>query len=134
MHVIPESWAHFHILVTVLPSVGLFFVLCFYVGGMFAKSEAIKRSCLVAFMILGLLAIPTYYSGEYSVASVSENPRISKDALDYHYGWGVAALWLLGATGFFALVALWRARRTERISDNSLHLVLGLALLSLAFM
>ena len=31
MHLIPDTWAHFHMLVGVFPLVGLIFVLGFYV-------------------------------------------------------------------------------------------------------
>src|SRR5438477_290436 len=92
MHVIPQSWSHLHILVTVLPSVGLVFVLGFYIAAMVADNELMKRSALVAFVILGLLTIPTYVSGEYSMELLSEDAKISKDLMSTHYGWGVASL------------------------------------------
>jgi hypothetical protein len=50
MHLIPQSWSHLHILVSVFPSVGLIFVLGFYITAMATKNEVIKRSCLVLFV------------------------------------------------------------------------------------
>jgi uncharacterized membrane protein len=134
MHVIPQSWAHFHILVTVFPSVGLVFVLGFYVCAMVADSEAMKRICLVGFGILGLLAIPTYISGVHSLEVLSRHPRISNDLMDSHYSWGLVSLAVLSVTGAAALINLWRFRSAERLSDNAIHLVLGLALVTLALM
>jgi uncharacterized membrane protein len=134
MHLIPASWSHFHILVTVFPSVGLIFVLGFYVTGFVTDNEALKRSCLVFFGILGLLAIPTYFSGDRSMELLSQDPKISKDLMSTHFGWGVAALAVLAMTGAAALIELWRFRRAERLSDNALHLVLGLAIVTLGLM
>ena len=57
MHLIPQSWAHFHILVSVFPSVGLIFALFFYVAAFITNNETLKRSCLVAFGILGLIPL-----------------------------------------------------------------------------
>src|SRR5262249_15611785 len=64
MHLIPQSSSHFHLLVSIFPSIGLVFVLGFYATAFAADNEAMKRSCLVLFAILGLLAIPTYVSGD----------------------------------------------------------------------
>src|SRR5258708_10605349 len=117
MHnVIPQSWAHLHILVSVFPSVGLIFALGFYVTGFFTNNEALKRTCLVAFGILGLSAIPTYFSGDGSMEALSKIPKFSEDMVSAHLGWGVTALAVLAATGAAAWIALWRFRRAERVS------------------
>ena len=134
MHLIPESWAHWHILVTVFPSVGLIFVIGLYVAAMVTDNEAMKRIGLVLFVILGLLAIPTYVSGDYSMEALSKDPKISKDLMDLHSGWGQWSIATLGLTAVTALINLWRFRRTERLSENALHLGLGLALVTLALM
>src|SRR3977135_4008261 len=135
MHnVIPQSWAHLHILVSVFPSVGLIFALGFYLTGFFTNNEALKRSCLVVFGVLGLLAIPTYLSGDGSMEDLAKNPKFSEDMVSGHLGWGVTSLAVLALTGVAAWIALWRFRRAERVSDNALHLVLGLSLVTLGFM
>lgn len=134
MHLIPESWSHLHILVSVFPSVGLIFVLGFYVAALVTKNELMKRSCLVLFGILGLLAIPTYFSGENSMAVLAQDPKISQDRMDTHDFWGMGALFLLLMTGLVAWYELWRFRRVGQLSNNAVHLVLGLGIATLAFM
>jgi uncharacterized membrane protein len=134
MHLIPLSWAHLHILVSVFPSVGLIFALGFYVTALIADSEALKRSCLVAFGVLGLLAIPTYFSGDGAMEALSANPKFSEDMVSAHYGWSMAALAVLAMTGIAAWIALGRFGRAKRVSDNALHLVLGLAIVTLGLM
>lgn len=134
VHLIPQSWSHLHILVSVFPSVGLIFLLGFYITALISKNEGMKRTCLVGFGILGLLAIPTYLSGDGSMMDLANNPRFSEDAMDVHYGWALAALGLLGLTGLAAWIALLRISKLGRVSDNAAHLVLGLAFVTLAFM
>jgi uncharacterized membrane protein len=134
MHLIPQSWSHLHILVSVFPSVGLIFVLGFYVTAFVTDNEAMKRSCLVLFGILGILAIPTYFSGDRSMEELSQDPKISQDLMNSHFGWGLAALAVLVITGAAALIELWRSRRVERLSNDALHLVLGLAIVTLGLM
>jgi uncharacterized membrane protein len=134
MHLIPESWAHWHILVTVFPSVGLLFVLGLYVAAMVANHEALKRICLFLLVILGLLAIPTYLSGDRAMEALSADPKISKELMESHQSWALWSLAALALVSLTALVNLWRFRRAERLSDDALHLVLGLGLITLCLM
>jgi uncharacterized membrane protein len=134
MHLIPQSSSHLHILVSVFPSVGMIFVLGFYVTALVTDNEGMKRSCLVLFSILGVLAIPTYFSGDLSMAALSRDPKISQDLMSTHFGWGVASLAVLVMTGATAMIELWRFRRVGHLSNDVLHLVLGLAIVTLALM
>jgi hypothetical protein len=133
VHWIPQSWPHLHILVSMFPSVGLIFLLGIYVTSLITDNETMKRSCLVLFVLDALLGIPTYFSGDYSIEVALKDAKASQDLLDTHQGWSLAALAALGLTGVAALVALLRAR-ASRISNDALHLVLGLGLITLALM
>jgi hypothetical protein len=59
MHLIPQSWSHLHILISVFPSCGLMFVLGFYIAGLVTNNDGLKRTCLALFGVLAVLAIPT---------------------------------------------------------------------------
>src|SRR5258708_18757898 len=133
MHLIPASWSHLHILVSVFPSVGLIFVLGFYIVSLRTNNEAMKRACLTALGILGLLAIPVYFSGDGSAAVLSHDPKVSADRMDNHIGWSYAALTLLALTGIAAWYELWRFRRSGRLLRKGLHCVLGSPLFPLGF-
>ncbi len=131
MHLIPQSWSHLHILVSVFPSVGLIFVLGFYMIALATKNEVIKRSCLILFGILALLAIPTYFSGVRSMELLSQDPKISQSLMNAHYYWGLGALAILVAAGGYAVVELWRVGKP---SEQALTVILGLAALTLILM
>jgi len=134
MHLIPQSWAHWHIFLSVFPSVGLVFALGFYLAGLVADNDLMKRSCLVVFAVLGVLAIPTYLSGDRTMAALSNGAMISADLMSSHFVWGIVALTALAIIGVAAVVALWRARGLGRLSLPALRLVLALALVVLALM
>ena len=88
MHLIPQSWSHLHILVSVFPSFGLVCVLGFYIAGLLADDSITKRTCLVLFALVALLSVPIYLSGAGSMATLS---GFSRGAMNSHYLWG---LWL----------------------------------------
>ena len=134
MHLIPQSWSHWHILVSVFPSIGLLFLLGFFVTALIANDAAMKRICLVLFAVLGLLAIPTYVSGDYSMAVLSGDAKISRGLMNSHFVWGLAALAALVITGALAIAELWRFHRFGRVSDQALRLVLLLAIVTFGLM
>jgi uncharacterized membrane protein len=127
MHVIPQSWSHLHILISVFPTVGFVLLLGVYIAGFRTGNDFVRRTCLVLFGLLGLLSIPIYVSGLLSAAALSDNARFSKALINTHYIWGVVALVVLMITGFLACFELWRSWRARRASKDPFHLVLGLA-------
>src|SRR5260370_18088431 len=108
MHLIPASWSHLHILVSVFPSVGLIFVLGFYVASLITNNELMKRASLTAFGVLGLLAIPVYFSGDGSMTVLSHDPKISPDPMHEHAGRAHPALTLLVLTAIASWHQLFR--------------------------
>ena len=107
MHVIPESWAHLHILVSLFPLVGLLFVLGFYVSSIVTNNDGLKRICLLVVVGLGVLSIPIYISGMGSIMPVSAREGVSEDLINAHYNYSLYALIILVAG---------RGRRRLRVS------------------
>jgi len=134
MHLIPQSWSHLHILVSVFPSVGLIFVIGFYAAALITKNEVMKRTCFIFLGILGLLAIPTYFSGVRSMELLSDDTKISQAVMNAHYRWGLASLAILLITGAYASVELWRNRSVSQLSNQALKVALGLAAVTLVMM
>jgi hypothetical protein len=121
MHVIPQSWSHLHILIGVFPSFGLVFALCFYIAGLRTTNVGTQRTCLVLLVLLALLAVPIYFSGVGSMAALSGNARFSRNLINTHYGWGLAAIAVLAITGVVAVVELLRSQRAGRGFKDPLH-------------
>jgi uncharacterized membrane protein len=130
MHLIPQSWSHLHILVSVFPSVGLIFVLGFYIAGLVTKNEVIRRSCLALFGVLGVLAIPTWYSGVQTMAQFVGDPKVSAGVLNAHYYFGLAGVAVLLITGAFALAEMARGKSSEQ----ALTVMLAIAAVALIVM
>jgi uncharacterized membrane protein len=134
MHLIPESWAHFHMLVSVFPSVGLLIVMGVYVSGLATNNVGMKRVCLALLGILGVLAIPTYFSGTGSAGEVANNSRFSADMINTHYNISLAALAALVVMGAAAIYELWQYRSTGYLTKLGRNIVLGAGGVTLVLM
>ena len=134
MHVIPESWSHLHILVGLFPLVGLLFVLGFYATAIVTNNDGLKRICLLVIVGLGVLSIPTYISGMASIMAVSSRAGVTEDLINSHYNWSLYALLILIVAAGAAGYEWMRSNNSGRFSQNALHLVLGLSLLTLLLM
>jgi uncharacterized membrane protein len=134
MHLIPQSWSHLHILISVFPSCGLMFVLGFYIAGLVTNNDGLKRTCLALFGLLAVLAIPTYISGAGSMAALADSARLSKGSLDAHYYAGLAALAALVIAGGAAWYELWQSRSAKHWSSQMLNVVLALVLITMVLM
>ncbi len=134
MHLIPDSWSHLHMLVSVFPSVGLIFALVMYVAAMITNSDAMKRVCLFIFAGLGVLAIPTYFSGDGSMALLAKDPKVSQELMNSHLIWSYAALAMLVLLGAVSGFEWWRSRGTKRLSSGMLNVILALGAVTLVLM
>ena len=134
MDLIPQSGPHLHILLNHFPSVGLVIALGFYITAFITRSDVMKRSCLVLFVILGILGIPTYISGAASMWVLSTVPEIPQGMINAHRDMALLAFIGLGITGSGAWLVLWQARHVGRLSNRALYAVLTLAIITLGLM
>ncbi|HEY4031624.1 MAG TPA: hypothetical protein VGM25_14865, partial [Caulobacteraceae bacterium] len=131
MNLIPDTWPHFHLLVSVFPSVGLIFAICLFIGAMVAKNSQMQRVGLFVFGGLAVLGVPTMFSGIWS-ESVMTRPGLPEGVGAGHLLWAYFALAFLWVTGILALWVLWRTFKTGTgPSKNMLHLVLGCSIFTL---
>jgi uncharacterized membrane protein len=135
MHLIPASWSHFHLLVSVFPSVGLIFALGFYIASIATNNAAMQRVCLFVFGGLAVLGIPTVVSGALSTAALAGRAYIPEGTDGPHTFVSYAAVFFLVITGITAWLVLYRAWKAGTgPSKNMQHLVLGFGLFTLLIM
>jgi uncharacterized membrane protein len=131
MHLIPDTWPHFHLLVSVFPSVGLIFAIGLFIAAMVTNNAQMQRAGLFVFGGLAVLGVPTWLSGIDSVASMTR-PGIPEGEGAAHTFWAYGALFFLFVTGVTALLVLWRTIKSGTgPSKNMQHLTLGFALFTL---
>src|SRR5262245_30254599 len=95
--------AHLHLLLNHWPIIGSFIGLGIFLVSLIVNSDDLKQTSLVLFVLIALLAIPTYMSGNAAEEAIRETPGISKTLIQTHQGAALLALLSMQVTGAAAL-------------------------------
>ena len=131
MDVFPSTGPHLHIVLNHFPLIGSLFVLGLLIASAYMKNDGMRRVSLILFVVLGLLAIPTYITGAAAGWAYQGRPDMSTQILDAHRDAALLAFVFLGLTGAASWLVLWRERRFGRTSNAGLYAVLALGCVAL---
>ena len=131
MDVFPSTGPHLHIVLNHFPLIGSLFVLGLLIASAYMKNDGMRRVSLILFVVLGLLAIPTYITGAAAGWAYQGRPDMSTQILDAHRDAALLAFVFLGLTGIASWLVLWRERRFARTSNAGLYTVLALGCVAL---
>lgn len=134
MDLLPKTWPHLHILLNHAPSMGYVFVLGFFLVALIRHNDEMKRASIVGFIILGILAIPTYVSGAGTMWALAGDPDYPRSLINHHRDEALLAFIALGLTGCFAWITLWRQRQGAGFSNTSMYTLLAMAVVTLFLM
>ena len=131
MDVFPSTGPHLHIVLNHFPLIGSIFILGLLIASVYMKNDDMRRVSLILWVVLGLLAIPTYITGAAAGWAYADRTDISTQLLDAHRDAALIAFVFLGLTGTASWLVLWRERRYGRASNAGFYAVLALGLVSL---
>ena len=97
---------HLHLLLNHLPVLGALFGMGLLFYGVLRKSEDLKRAALLVFVIVALLSIPVYLTGEPAEDGVKGLPGVSNVIVEKHEEAAVFTFGLLLVLGFTGLISL----------------------------
>ena len=102
--------AHLHLLLNHVPVLGSVVALLLLGSGITAKSRALLTAGLVGMLIVGLVTIPVFLSGEPAEEMVEGQPHVSELAIHDHEEMAETARWAAFAGGLLALAGLLLGR------------------------
>ena len=108
--------AHVHLLLNHVPTVGFGLALALLFVAHARRNDDLKRTGLVIFFAVAVVAIATYMSGGAAEAVVQGRPGVSLVAIRAHEDAALLAFVFMEITGFFAWLALWQWRRVSRLA------------------
>lgn len=109
--------AHLHLAINHAPLIGTAFTLLLLVVALAKKSEELKRISLCFLVLMALLSVPAYLTGEPAEEIVEKMSGISHAVIEEHEE---SAQWAFGGQiglGVLALVGLVVARMRQRLPN-----------------
>jgi len=95
---------HLHLILTHFPIVGTIIGIGILAFGIFAKKNDIIKVGLITFVLMAILTIPVYLTGEEAEETVEHISGISEQLIENHEELAEKAIWLMGLLGAVALV------------------------------
>jgi uncharacterized membrane protein len=125
---------HLHLMLNHVPVLGTAFSLALLGWALLRKSEELKKVSLGFFVIIALLAIPAYLTGEPAEELVENLPGVSKASIEQHEEAAQVAFAGVLIVGVAALGGLVFFRRGKLASDWLSVILLVLSLIVFALM
>ena len=126
--------AHIHLLLNHFPTVGFAVGLGLFVVALVGRSEELKRSSMIIFVLMSLLAFATYVSGNAAQMVLKGRDGVSDALIKAHQDAALLAFIFMEITGVLAWIALWQYRQISRMRAWTVTAVLILSIISFGLM
>lgn len=134
MDLLPTNAAHWHLVLNHLPVTGSLAALLLLGWALIRNSDDLKRAALGALVLVALVTIPAFLTGEPSERHLKGLPGISSRWMSNHEEMGEVALWVALVAGALALAALVFFRKSRPVPRWAVGLFLALNLAVCGFM
>jgi len=130
---------HLHLLLNHVPTVGFGIGIALFILALITRSNDLKQGSLVIFVVIALITIPTYVTGNAAQIKLldlgaigdADSARVTQSLVQTHEGAAFLALTLMELTGALAWLALWQFRRTSLLSSGMAGTLLMLSLITI---
>jgi len=130
----PSNWAHVHLLLNHIPTLGVVFGLVWLVIAALRRNDAWTRAALWTFVAAALLTIPTYLTGEPGEHFLRDLPGVEfsqiREHIEEHEETALFALIAVEALGLVSLAGLFLSRGSSRILPPWVTVCLVLAIVT----
>jgi len=126
------NWAHVHLMINHFPVVGVFGAIALLVYSLARKSEEIKRVSFGLFVLLALITLAVFFTGQAAEDSVKKLPNVTEAYIGRHEEMADLSLVLMETLGLAALAGLLFLRSSGSIPKWIVVIVLLLSLVTAA--
>lgn len=128
--------AYLHVLLNHFPIMGCLFGFCFLLVSTLSENRTLKISALIIFVVTGLLAIPTFLTGEGAEEVVESLAHVSKQMIYDHEEFAEKAVWLVYLTSVLSGVQIFMIQKNKKVPswmNSLLYVFVILSLLSMGW-
>lgn len=104
---------HLHLLLNHFPVIGSMIGSMLLLWGILKKQDNIKTTAAFILILMTLIAVPVFLTGEPAEESVEKLPGVSETMISLHEEAATLATWLMAVTGIAGIVAIffqWQKR------------------------
>ena len=130
MHI---NWAHVHLMINHFPVIGVFGGILLLVYALVRKSEEIKMVSLGVFVLIALITIPVFFTGEGAEDVVKHIPGVTEAYIGRHEELAELTLVLMEILGVLSLTGLVLLKLKGSIPVIIVILVLVMSLITATF-
>lgn len=98
---------HLHLVLTHFPIIGTIIGVGILTYGHIFKNLEVKKVSLIIFILMGLLTIPVFLTGEEAGETVETIAGISEQLIEEHEELAEKAIWLMGLLSVISLLSLF---------------------------
>ena len=98
---------HLHLVLTHFPIIGTIIGVGILAYGQFFKNTEIQKVALTTFILMAILTIPVFITGEESEETVEHIAGISEQLIENHEELAEKAIWLMGLLGGISLISFY---------------------------
>jgi len=103
------DFPHLHLLLNHFPIIGTIMGVGLFLISFFVKTDEVRRSSLIVFVVMALLTIPAFMTGVGAQEKMVADSSVSNAMIQRHEGAAELAVWFMEITGALAVVALWQS-------------------------
>ena len=110
------SLVHLHLLLNHLPVIGVPLIAGLLLYGMLRQQRDVQRAALAGFLLLAILTVPAYLTGEPAEEAIEHAPGVATALIDRHETLATVALGLTALLGLWSALGLFFSRRDRPVS------------------
>jgi uncharacterized membrane protein len=126
--------AHIHLLLNHIPILGSLFGTILLAIGLLRKDKSLLNAGLLTLVIVSIVAIPVFFSGEGAEDIVEKMPDMSHDIIHEHEEIAEKAIWLMELVGLGSLIAFFLHLKEHPLRHTVTIAVLVLAVANFGVM
>jgi uncharacterized membrane protein len=124
------SWGHLHLVLNHVPVIATFIGLLLLLVAFVRKSEELKKVTLALLVLIALVTIPVYLTGEPAEEMIENIPGTSEATIERHENAALFSLIAVEVTGITALAGLLIFGRKKGLGNLLAIVTLALSLIS----
>jgi hypothetical protein len=122
------NWAHIHLMINHFPVIGVLGALLVFGYGLVRKSDEVKVLGLGLFVMIALITIPVFLTGDEAEKVVKNLPGVTEAYIGDHEDFASVTLALMQVLGLIALGGLFLFRKSGTLPKWYIPLILVVAL------